>query len=407
MQPVSFPPESLEARQHWTLDPEIRFLNHGSFGACPRPVLELQQELRDRLEREPVLFLHRELEPMLDAARSSLAAFVGADPDDLAFVPNATAGVNTVLQGLDLAPGDEILITDHEYNACANAVRHHAARAGAQVTVAHVPWPLSGPDEVVAGVLAAVTPRTKLVLIDHVTSQSGILVPVEPIVAALRERGIDTLVDGAHAPGMLRLELDRLGAAYYTGNCHKWLCAPKGAAFLHVRRDRQQPLAPMAISHGWNSPRSDRSRFRLLFDWGGTCDPTPWLCVPAAIRFLQRLLPGGFEALRAHNHALACAARAIVAPALGTEPPCPDAMLGSLASLPLPGTPRTPPAPPLMLHPLQRALFDRAGIEVPLMGWPAGRWHLRLSAQIYNRREDYEALARALRELVPETCAIA
>lgn len=373
---------------HWDLDPDVVFLNHGSFGATPRVVLAHQHELRARLEREPVLFLHRELEGLLDGARHELAQLLRCDARDLAFVANATTGVNTVLRSLTFAPGDELLVTDHEYNACRNALDFVAHRTGATVVVATIPLPLQSPQQVVDAVLARATPRTKLLLIDHVTSQTGLVLPVEPIVHALRARGIDTLVDGAHAPGMLPLDLDRLGAAYYTGNCHKWLCTPKGSALLHVRRDRQSAIRPLCISHGANSPRTDRSRFRLEFDFTGTDDPTPFLCVPAALRFLGSLLPGGLPALQQHNRSLALAARAVLGDALRSPPICPDTMIGSLAAVRLPTGGGD----------LQGQLWERHRIEVPVMPWGTAH-HLRVSPQIHNSMAQYEHLAAALVEV--------
>jgi isopenicillin-N epimerase len=400
--PPAFPPPIPAAAQLWGLDPSVIFLNHGSFGACPKPVLERQGELRERMEREPVLFLHRELGGLLDDARAALARLVHCDPDDLAFVPNATTGVNTVLRGIELRAGDQVVLTSHEYNACRNAVVAHTARAGAQAVVAEVPWPLPGPDAVVEAVVRALSPKTRLVLIDHVTSQSGVVFPVERIVRECAAKGIDVLVDGAHAPGMLELDIPSLGAAYYTGNCHKWLCAPKGTALLWVRRDKQESLLPIAVSHGYNDQRQDRSRFRLLFDWAGTDDPTAYLCVPAAIRFLEGLLPGGLPALRERNRSLAIAARALLCDALGVPPPAPDAMLGSLAAVPLPRPPATPPAPPLFLHPLQVELWEKARIEVPVMNWPsAERAQLRMSAQAYNEAGHYARLAELLAGAFP------
>ena len=385
-------------RACWRLDPDVVFLNHGSFGACPCAVLEVQQALRDVMEADPVHFFLRELEPRLDSARAALATFLGARADDLAFVTNTTTGVNAVLRSLSFAPGDELLVTDQAYNACANAVRYAAERSGARVLVVPLPFPLAGPDAVVDAVLAGVTPRTRLALLDHVTSPTGLVLPIERLVPALAARGVDALIDGAHAAGMLALDLDSLGAAYYTGNCHKWVCAPKGAGFLHVRRDRQAAIRPVAISHGFNSPRTDRSRFRLEFDWTGTMDPTPYLCVPEAIRYLGSLIGGGWPAVRARNRGLALEARRLVADALDVALPCPDAMVESLVALPLPDG---SPPPPGALDPLQERLFTEDRIEVPVFPWPAPpRRLVRFSVQLYNGRTDYERLARALARLV-------
>ena len=384
----------------WTLDPAVTFLNHGSFGACPRPVLELQQRLRERLERQPVQFLGRDLEALLDDARRVLAAFLGAEPEGLVFVTNATTAVNAVLRSLALAPGDQLLVTDHAYNACRNALDFVAAAARAEVVVVPVPFPLASADAVVEAVLARATPRTRLALLDHVTSPTGFVLPIERLVRELAGRGVDTLVDGAHAPGMLPLDLGALGAAYYAGNCHKWLCAPKGAGFLHVRRDRRGGVRPGVISHGANNPRTDRSRFLLEFDWTGSHDPTAYLCVPEAIRFLGGLLPGGWPELMARNHALALEARRVLCEALGVAPPCPEEMIGSLATVPLPGGSAAPLRSPLDPDPLCDALLARFGIEVPIFPWPAPpKRVVRVSCQLYNAREDYERLAAALVEV--------
>jgi isopenicillin-N epimerase len=387
--------------QLWTLDPDVLFLNHGSFGACPRRVLSRQQELRDRLEREPVEFLYRHFETEIDEARGSLGHFLGADSDDLAFVPNATTGVNTVLRSLTFTPEDEILTTDQEYNACRNAVDFVSERSGCRVVVAPLPFPLASKGEIERAVLERVTSRTRLLLIDHVTSPTGLVLPMDEIVKALRDRGIDTLVDGAHAPGMLPLNLDALGAAYYTGNCHKWMCTPKGSAFLHVRRDRQERVRPLTISHGANSPRKDRSRFRLEFDFTGTSDPTPFLSIPEAIAFGNELLPGGWEELRTRNRNLALLARDILIETLEIPAPAPDEMLGSLAAVPLPERIEDLGLLPLSLEPLTRTLFDRHRIETLVSVWPRSpKRVLRVSAQIYNDEEQYRTLARALSGLL-------
>jgi isopenicillin-N epimerase len=391
----------------WSLDRGVIFLNHGSFGACPHEVLRHQAELRAEMEAEPVRFLSREIDDRLDAARAALAAFLGADPDDLGFVTNATSGVNAVLRSLELATGDELLTTDHAYNACKNALQFVAGRTGARVVIVSLPFPVASPDAVVETVMARVTSRTRLALLDHVTSPTALVLPIERLIGELSRRGIDVLVDGAHAPGMVPLDLRSLGATYYTGNCHKWLCAPKGSAFLWTRRDRQPDVHPLTISHGANADAPGRSRFRLEFDWTGTSDPTAWLTVPKAIEYLGSLVPGGWPALMARNHALALEARRVVCEAAGTEPACPETMVGSLASIVLPDGPTTDIGwrrP----DPLQRRLFEGWGIEVPVMSWPAPpRRLVRISAQLYNTADQYVRLAAALRkELADERATL-
>jgi len=393
------PPTAEDLAHHWTLDPHITFLNHGSFGACPRPVLEAQSQLRARIEREPVKFFVRRYDALLEQAREKLAAFLGAPAEGLAFVPNATTGVNTVLNSLRLEPGDELLVTDHEYNACHNALDAAAERAGARVVKARVPFPLSSPEEIEEAILGCVTPRTRLALIDHITSQTGLIFPIARLVQELQGRDVDVLVDGAHAPGMVPLNLAALGAAYYTGNCHKWLCAPKGAAFLHVRQDRLDSIRPLTISHGANFPLDrGRTRFRLEFDWTGTHDPTPFLCVPVAIDFMGSLLPGGWPEVMARNHALVLAGREHLCQALDQpSPPCPEEMVGSIASLVLPRGSGAIPDSPLYTDPLQDALLSERGIEVPIIPWPAPPLRLiRISAQLYNHEDQYRDLAAAL-----------
>lgn len=383
--------------EHWSLDPQVTFLNHGSFGACPRVVRDAQRQLHERLERQPVQFLGRDIEPLLDAAREVLAAFVGADSAGLVFVSNATSGVNTVLRSIDLEPGDELLTTDHAYPACRNTLDAVAQERGASVVVASVPFPIDSPAHVVTALLSAVTPRTRLALVDHVTSPTALVWPVEEIVPALAARGVPTLVDGAHAPGMIPLDLTAIGADYYTANCHKWLCTPRGAAFLHVRADRRATVHPLVTSRGATSPRADRSRLHLEFDWTGTRDPTAWMVVPAAIDFLGTLLPGGWQALQRHNRSLVLAGRDLLCEALGVPPPCPDSMLGSMASVPLPPGDGSDAGPGFGDR-LQRRLLEEHRIEVPVFPWPSPPARLlRISAQLYNERVQYERLALALR----------
>lgn len=380
----------------WSLDPTVTHLNHGAFGACPREIGERQRVLREQMERDPLDFLWRKVDTPLDAARADLAAFVHAPAETLAFVGNATAAVNAVLRSLDFAPGDELLTTSHDYNACHNVLNEVARRSGARVVTAAVPFPVADPGEIVAAVLAAVTPRTRLALLDHVTSPTAVIFPLEEIIAKLAARGVETLVDGAHAPGMRPLDLPRLGAGYYAGNLHKWICAPRGTAFLYVREDLQAGIHPPVISHGANTRRPDRSAFHDEFDWPGTTDVTAWFCAGDAIRFCAGLLPGGIEALMSRNHALVVEARRLLCNALAVEPPCPESLLGSMTTLPLPKRFQGAPPPPDRFDPDQTWLLEAHRIEVPLFRWGGRRW-FRVSAQAYNSLDDYARLAEALR----------
>ncbi len=384
------------ARGLWPLEEGIFFLNHGSFGACPHEVLEAQSQLRLRMEREPVRFFVRELEPLLEAARARAAGFLGAKVEDLVFVRNATEGVNAVLRARPWRSGDAILVTDHGYHAVENAARYVAEREGLRVDVARVPFPIASPEAVVEALVAALTPETRLVIVDAVTSPTGLVFPVEAIVAAMHARGVEVLVDAAHAPGMLPLALDALGADYVTGNFHKWVCAPKGAAFLHVRADRQAPMVPPVISHGLDS-RRPRSRYLETFDWVGTSDPTPWLCLPTALDFVEARF-GGWESVRVRCRALALRGRDLLCETLRVTPPAPDGMIGMLAAVPLPPGGGAPSSH-LYTDPLQTWLLDARGIEVPIVPWPAPPARLvRVSAMAYLDEDDFAALADALRE---------
>ncbi len=395
------PQSANDLARHWTLDPEITYLNHGSYGACPRPVLAAQQALRDQLEREPARFFNREAPVLLAAARKELARFVNAPTAGLAFVPNVTTAINAVLRSVPLPAGSELLVTDHEYNATRNIMEYVAAERGCRVVVAQVPFPITGPDAVLEAVLARVTDRTRLAVIDHVTSQTALVFPIAELVRELETRGVDVLVDGAHAPGMVDVDIRALAPAYYAANCHKWICAPKGVGFLWVREDRRRDVRPAVISHGANAPVPLEQRYFIEFAWTGTDDCTSALAVPAALHFLEQLVPGGAAALRGRNRDLALAGRRVIADALGAPLPCPDAMIGAMASLPVPPLPHLP-APQAMsaldLDPLHDTLFREHRIEVPVLTCAAhpGRL-LRISAQAYNSIGDYERLAEVLR----------
>lgn len=383
-------------RSHWTLDPDVTFLNHGSFGAAPRVVLEAQRQMREALEFEPLRYLapERELEEKLDPVRVKLSGLLGCQTADLAFVRNTTDGVNAVLRSFPFRAGDELLVTSHGYNACTNAAHFAAERAGASVVVADIPFPSAGSDEALAAIVAAFTDKTRIVLVDQITSPTALILPIKRIIEAAHARGIRVLVDAAHGPGMVKMDLAAMGADYTTGNLHKWLCGPKAAGFLHVQPELQEEVRPSVISHAANTQRPERSRFLAEFDWTGTFDPTPLFAVPVAIDFLDGLLPGGIEAVYDANKALALEARRIVTERLGIEAPAPEDMIGSIVTLPLPDG----LAPDLgATDALAQSLFKKHRIEIPVIHWPApGKRWFRMSAMMYNEPADYEHLADAL-----------
>jgi isopenicillin-N epimerase len=359
-------------------------------------VLKLQQKFRQEMEAEPVQFLWRRYEERLEPARARVARFVGARPDDVVFVTNATTGINAVLRSVQLRAGEELLTTNHDYNACHNVLVETARQAGARVVAASVPFPVRDEDEVLEAVLASVSPRTRLALIDHVTSSTALMFPVERIVRELERRGVDTLVDGAHAPGMVAVDLTRLSPSYYAANLHKWVCAPKGAAFLWARPDKQATLQPSVISHGNNTARVGYSSFQDRFDWAGTTDPTAWFCAARAIDWMDRLLSGGWQKIRKTNRDLTLRARALLCDRLGIVPPSPESMIGSMATLPLPEPFQSRPKEH-KIDPEQSRLYDELGIEVPFfrIGTPERRY-FRISAHAYNSLAEYEYLAKGL-----------
>ncbi len=381
----------------WLLDLDVLHLNHGSFGATPASVLDAQQAIRFRMEANPTrFFLEGEYQERLDDTRRVVAEFVGADPAGLVFVTNATTGVNSVLRSLEpsLSPGDEILVTDHEYNACANAAVVSASRAGAVVTRAAVPFPLHDRSEVVDAVLSAVTDRTRILLIDAVTSATGLIMPVAELAEQL-EPDVRVLVDAAHAPGMIDFDVTELGASYVTANCHKWMCSAKGAAFLWVRPDRRDGVHHSVISHGYNGGwPSEGGLLHAQFDWTGTHDPTAWLTIADALAAVEAMHPGGWPGVKAAIRELCLTGRDVLIEALGIEPPAPSDMIGAIASVPLPPAGNSGSA---IFDPLMAALRDRHRIEVPVFTWPAPPDRvLRISAHLYNQPDDYRRLAEAL-----------
>ncbi len=375
-------------RDLFLLRPDVVYLNHGSFGACPRPVFEAYQNWQRELEREPVEFLARRFEGLMAHARAALARYVGADPDDLVYVPNATTGLNIVARSLPLRPGDEVLATDHEYGALDRTWRFVCGKRGARYVRQHVPLPLTSPEAFVEAVWAGVTPRTRVLFVSHITSPTAIVFPLQDLLRRARERGILTVVDGAHAPGQVPLDLQSLGADFYAGNCHKWMMAPKGSAFLYARREVQPLLEPLVVSWGWESERSGPSPFLDHHQWQGTRDISAFLAVPAALQFME---DHRWDAVRQACHERLQGLRGAISALTGLDPITPDTptWTAQMASFPL------PPCDPAAL---QERLWEDYRVEVPVTTWN-GRAFLRVSVQGYNTQADLEALLSALGDL--------
>ena len=389
-------PRKSDLAEHWTLDPKTVFLNHGSFGATPTAILDEQRRIRALMEEDPVRFFEREYLDLWDDARRALSEFVNADVDGMAFVSNATQGINTVLRSLRLQPGDEIIVPDHSYQACWNAVDFVTERSGAKTVVVEVPFRVEGPQEVLDIIMGAVTDRTVLALIDTVTSPTGMRMPFEELTVQLQSRGVDVLLDAAHGPGIVPLDLSELAPAYCTGNCHKWLCSPKGSAFLHIREDRKHLVRPLNISHGASFEGDAQEKFEFEFAWPGTQDPSAWMCIPKAIEYLGGLVEGGWPEIMRRNHALAIEGRGILCEALGTSPPFPDSMVSALASVEITTEGEVGPMS-LEGDPFHNLLLDEYGIQVPVMPWRHhGVRYIRISAQLYNHEDEYRYLAEAL-----------
>jgi isopenicillin-N epimerase len=385
------PPAPFRAgiESEWLLEEGVDFLNHGSFGAVPRAVFDEQAEWRRRVEARPVETLARRGDELIGVAKAAVGGWLGMRPGDFGLVTNATEGVNAVLRSLDLKPGDELLTTTHVYNAVRQATKYVAGRAGGVYREVDVPLPVTGPDDIVDAVIGGLSDRTRLLVIDHVTSPTALIFPVERIVRECGRRRIDVLIDGAHAPAMLPLNVEHIGATWYAGNLHKWAFAPRGAAFLWVRPDRQSEIHPTIISHRLGEG------FAREFGWQGTRDVTAWLSVPRAISFLAEL---GEQRVREHNHALAAWAHRMLCRRWDATPlsPLDGAMLGSMATVALPAALQD--MSDAEGEALQRRLYSQHRIEVPVHRF-SGRWVLRVSCQVYNAARHYERLAEVVSSL--------
>lgn len=383
------------ARQ-FLLREDVVFLNHGSFGACPRPVFEAYQGWQLELEREPVEFLGRRLHDLLRAPREALATELGCGSEDIVGVLNATTGLNIVARSLDLKPGDQILTTDHEYSALEKTWAYVCRKTGAEIVVVKVPMPLTSEAAFTDAIIAGMTERTRVLFLSHITSPTALLFPIENAIAEARRRGIWSVIDGAHTPGHIKLDLEAIGADFYSGNCHKWMMTPKGSAFLHARPEVQGLLDPLVISHGWTADSKapgakgafGNSPFIDEIEIQGTRDPAPWLTVPAAIAFRK---DNDWWAVAEHCRALAQDTAARLAALTGLPPlSSPEFCAPQMVAMPI------PECDPLAVH---TALFETYGIEIPVFRWQ-DRCIARLSVQGYNSRPQMDRLIDALGELL-------
>jgi isopenicillin-N epimerase len=382
-------PSPDQLRAQFLLRPDIAFLNHGSFGACPRPVFEAYQRWQAELERQPVEFLGRRFAGLMRAARARLAAYLRTAADNIVYVPNVTVAVNVVARSLRLGPGDEVLTTDHEYGAMDRTWRFLCAKSGAARRAQAIPVPLTRADDFVEALWAGVTPRTRVIFISHITSPTALILPIQEICDRARQAGILTVIDGAHAVGQIPLALDDLGADFYTSNCHKWLCAPKGSAFLYARPECQALVEPLVVSWGWQSEAPGPSRFVDEQEWTGTRDIAAYLATPAAIDFMET---HQWSEVRAACHALAVETWQRINALTGLPPWSSEAWFAQMFAAPL---------PPCDADALKRRLYDDFGVEAPIMVW-MGRPLIRVSIQGYNTRADADRLVTALAVLLPQ-----
>lgn len=389
-----------ELRRSWSLDPSIRFLNHGSYGAVPKVILDAQRQLEDQIERDPVEFMMEAYPERLAHARQSLASFVGASPERLAFIRNATEGINALFKSLPLRDNDEVLVSSHGYNACIEAVRHCAATRGFKVVDWMLPWPTPTDESIEHSLLESISEHTKVVVVDHITSPTALRLPIERLIALLRKRGITTVVDGAHGPGQEDLSLDSLGADYYIGNLHKWLCNPRGTAFLYRLNPEEPPIYPVVISHGssaWVKPRLNR--FCESFDWAGTQNPSSWCTVPETIAWFENQRPDSKTSFIENNRQRA----ATVAHHFQDHPLAQTRLTSAqrLAMVLLEIKPQSAtfiPTLPNQKSPLQKQLYDGWRVQVPVL-FIEGRVYLRISIHGYVREDDIQTLDRAIEEL--------
>lgn len=393
----SLPPYSSLA-ENWALDASIVYLNHGSFGATPKRVLEKQAAIQKLCEYEAIDFFVEKLQGLVDESKQYLAEFVGTDTNNIVFVNNTTEGVNTILNSITTHAGDEWLITNHNYGACINALKHYAKRNSCKVNIANIPYPVFSPQEIIDSVCNAITPNTKLALIDYVTSASAIIFPVKEIIQLLKAKGIKVLIDAAHAPGMIDFNIEKLQPDFFVANCHKWICSPKGSAFMYVAPEHQSQIFPLVISHFNDSALGSKAHWANQFMFSGTRDYSAFISVKDALQIMPEIAETDWDGIRARNHELVWLAANKIAGVFGLELPCKEEMVGTICNIPMPDG-QKPERSFNTNTRLKKDLMEKYRIEVPIFIFPnAPKQWLRISAQLYNSMEQYDYLINCLKK---------
>jgi isopenicillin-N epimerase len=394
---MNFPTYSHLAK-YWGLNKDIVYLNHGSFGATPTAVLEKQQQYQKEMEAEAIEFYIDNLPNLLNESKTALANFVGTSTHNIVFTQNTTTGVNTILKSIIGREGDEWLTTNHGYGACVHALKHYAAKNKCEVVVAAVDYPVKTEEDMIAAIEKSITPKTTIALIDYVTSASAIIFPVKKIIELLHSKGIKVIIDAAHCPGMIDFSIDDLQPDFFIANCHKWICSPKGSAFIYVAPEHQQMISPLVISHYNDSQVGEAAHWSNQFMWDGTHDYSAYICVKEALEHLPTLHQDGWAGIKKHNRELAFTAATKIAEALKVQLPAPKELLGSIINIPMPNG----ETPEKFFHhnqALKNKLFKRYNVEVPVFLFPkAPQQWMRISAQLYNSMEQYDYLIECLKE---------
>ncbi len=369
------------------LDSNTVFLNHGSFGACAKPVFKDLLKWQELLEKEPVLFLEETLYQALSDSRLALGTYINCNPEDLVYFPNPTTAINAVARSLELKPGDEVLSTNHIYGALDKSWEYICNYKKANFVKANIPFPIDSKSQFMGSFTSLITDKTKVIFLSHITSMTAMRFPVEEVIKLAKQKNILSIIDGAHVPGHIKLDIKKLDPDIYTGACHKWMCTPKGISFLYAKKNIQDKIHPLVVSWGWNSDNPSKSLFLDWHEWQGTRDMSAFLTIPKAIEFLNN---HNWSELTINCKNKVKMIRTKFMTFLDFPKPCPDNWLGQMASIPLPIS---------EAESFKKQLLQKYNIQVPIFSWN-GKVYLRYSIQVYNTDEDLEKLLQAVKDII-------